>query len=268
MKERFLRAFFGIFILTAGVLVFSGPKASISYATENKTVLTEAESATEETTATPADEAATAITTTDTALSEQHATEQLTEEQKAAKEKEEARLALQNDPDHVHHFRWIAKMNESESAEGTNNYMCDECGKVWFFSPLAPYYAFSGDVAHRIETAPEGATVKVKTSLFISFKSEVMQALANRPDVSLYVSFLDQEYKGNRVSFTIPAGEDTMSLVDDNGYVGFLFLGGKYGLTMEVPMEIPEVTENTEATEVTQTTEATQATEVAEKNAE
>ena len=164
-------------------------------------------------------------------------------------------------------------MNESESADGTNNYMCDECGKIQFFRPIAPYLAFSGDVAHRIETAPEGATVKVKTSLFISFKSDVMQAMAERPDVSLYVSFLDQEYKGNRVSFTIPAGEDTMSLVDENGYVGFLFLGGKYGLTMEVPMETPEVTENTETaqttevaptTEAAQTTEATQTTEAAQ----
>lgn len=162
---------------------------------------------------------------------------ELTEEQKAAKEREEARLALRNDPNHVHKYEWIAQMNESESADGTLNYMCPECGKVWFFRTIPAYRAFSGDVAHRIETAPEGETVKVKTSLFISFNSEVMEALEERSDVSLCVSFLDQEYKGNRVSFTIPAGEDTMSLLDENGYVGFIFLGGKYGLKMEVPME-------------------------------
>ncbi|WP_074753848.1 hypothetical protein [Butyrivibrio fibrisolvens] len=51
-----------------------------------------------------------------------------------------------------------------------------------------------------------------------------------RPDVTLEVSFLDGEYKGNRVSFTIPAGTDTMSLVDDNGYFGFLYLAGQFGL--------------------------------------
>ena len=161
---------------------------------------------------------------------------ELTEEEKAAKEAEEAKKALQKDPNHKHHFEWIAIMNESESAEGTMNYMCEECGKIWYFSPISAYYAFQGDVARRIEMAPENATVKVKTSVFINFNKQVMQALEERPDVSLYVSFLDGEYKGNRVSFVIPAGEDTVSLLDENGYAGFLFLGGKYGLTMEEPV--------------------------------
>lgn len=161
---------------------------------------------------------------------------ELTEEEQAAKEAEAKRKALQNDPTHIHHFKWVAIMNESESAEGTINYMCPECGKIWYFRPISAYYAFQGDVARRIETAPENATVKVKTSVFINFNKQVMQALEERPDVSLYVSFLDGEYKGNRVSFVIPAGEDTVSLLDENGYAGFLFLGGKYGLTMEEPV--------------------------------
>lgn len=243
-RDMFLRAALGACIIAAGVLFIAFPKGSVVYATESENALEQTSAAMDDVTAAEGNSA------------DEAADDGLTQEQRAEKEREAARLALQNDPNHVHHFRWIAKMNESESAEGTNNYMCDECGKVWFFRPLAPYYAFSGDVAHRIETAPEGATVKVKTSLFISFKAEVMEALSERPDVSLYVSFLDQEYKGNRVSFTIPAGEDAMSLVDENGYVGFLFLGGKYGLTMEVPMETPEVTENTETTEITEASES------------
>lgn len=172
------------------------------------------------------------------------AIQQLTAEEQAAKEREEARLALQKDPNHIHNYKWVAKMNESESAEGTTNYMCVECGKIWYYRPIAPYNAFVGDVAHRIETAPEGKLVEVKTSLFFSFNEEVMEALAERPDVSLYVSFLDQQYKGNRLSFIIPAGEDTISLLDENGYAGFLFLGGKYGLTLEEAMIVPEVTES------------------------
>ena len=165
---------------------------------------------------------------------------ELTEEEKAAKEAEEAKKALQKDPNHKHHFEWIAIMNESESAEGTMNYMCEECGKIWYFRPVSAYYAFQGDVARRIRTAPEGETVKVKTSVFINFNKQVMEALAKRPDVSVYVSFLDQEYKGNRVSFVLPAGEDTMSLLDENGYAGFLYLGGKYGLTLEEAAVIEE----------------------------
>ena len=107
--------------------------------------------------------------TEDTENQEEEA--ELTEEERAVMEAAEARLALQKDPNHVHHFRWIAKMNESESAEGTINYMCPECDKVWYFRPIAPYYAFQGDVARRIEIAPEGATVKVKTSIFITLIS-------------------------------------------------------------------------------------------------
>ena len=168
----------------------------------------------------------------------------LTEEEVAEREAEAARKALQNDPNHIHHFKWIAKMNESESAEGTINYMCPECGKIWYFRPIAPYFAFQGDVARRIEIAPEGATVEVKTSHFINFNKQVMQALAERQDVSLYVSFLDQEYKGNRVSFVIPSDQDTMSLLDENGYAGFFYLGGIYGLKMEEPVVTDVAKEN------------------------
>ncbi len=183
-----------------------------------------------------AEEATTIEGASDTQEENKEDEPELTEEEQAAKEAEAKRKALQNDPTHIHHFKWVAIMNESESAEGTINYMCPECGKIWYFRPISAYYAFQGDVARRIETAPENATVKVKTSVFINFNKQVMQALEERPDVSLYVSFLDGEYKGNRVSFVIPAGEDTVSLLDENGYAGFLFLGGKYGLTMEVPM--------------------------------
>ncbi len=183
-----------------------------------------------------AEEATTIEGVSDTQEENKEDEPELTEEEQAAKEAEAKRKALQNDPTHIHHFKWVAIMNESESAEGTINYMCPECGKIWYFRPISAYYAFQGDVARRIETAPENATVKVKTSVFINFNKQVMQALEERPDVSLYVSFLDGEYKGNRVSFVIPAGEDTVSLLDENGYAGFLFLGGKYGLTMEEPV--------------------------------
>lgn len=182
--------------------------------------------------------------------------EELTEEERAEREAEAARKALQNDPNHIHHFKWIAIMNESESAEGTINYMCPECDKIWYFRPISAYYAFQGDVARRIEMAPEGATIKVKTSHFINFNKQVMKALAKRADVSLYVSFLDQEYKGNRVSFMIPAGEDTEALLDENGYTGFLYLGGIYGLTMEEPMVVETVEENGSEEAVTGTEES------------
>ena len=181
--------------------------------------------------------------------------ENLTEQEKAERDHKAAKLALQNDPTHVHHFEWIAKMNASESAEGTINYMCIECDKVWYFRPINAYRAFEGDVAWRIRDAVDNATINVKTSLFINFNKEVMEALAERPDVTLHVSFLEDEYKGNRVSFTIPAGEDTVALLDDEGYCGFKYLGGIYGLKLEEIHTAP-VTEGEDEAAADATTEA------------
>ena len=186
--------------------------------------------------------------------------EVLSDYDRAIKEAADARHALQNDPTHVHHYRWIAKMNESESAEGTINYMCEECDRIWYFRPYPAYHCFQGDIARQIEVAPENFTVKVKTSLFYSFDKRVMQALEKRPDVSLYVSFLRNEYIGDRLSFVIPAGEDTMSLLDENGYAGFIYLGNKYGMTLEEKHEI-EDDAKTEETEAAETTEAEETTE-------
>ncbi len=195
--------------------------------------------------------------------------EVLSDYDRAIKEAADARHALQNDPTHVHHYRWIAKMNESESAEGTINYMCEECDRIWYFRPYPAYHCFQGDIARQIEVAPENFTVKVKTSLFYSFDKRVMQALEKRPDVSLYVSFLRKEYIGDRLSFVIPAGEDTMSLLDENGYAGFIYLGNKYGMTLEEKHETEEAVEAEEKTEAaeetSQTEEASQAEEAEEK---
>ncbi|WP_034443523.1 InlB B-repeat-containing protein [Butyrivibrio sp. AE2032] len=97
--------------------------------------------------------------------------------------------------------------------------------------PVTAYYTFNSDVTQKIGSAAKGSTVKIETSSFISFHKSVMEALAKKTDVSMEISFLDGEYKGNRMIVTIPAGTDVMSLVDKNGFVGFLYLAGKFGYT-------------------------------------
>ena len=234
--------------IAAAMILALPVKGSMAYAeNDNKAeAVTSSEETTDKTEET--DKEKTEETDKDsTEASEDQEQEQLSDYDRAIKEAADARHALQNDPNHIHHYRWIAKMNESESAEGTINYMCEECDKVWYFRPYPAYYCFQGDIARQIEVAPKDFTVKVKTSLFISFNKQVMEALAKRPDVSLSVSFLRKQYVGDRLSFTIPAGEDTMSLLDENGYAGFIFLGNKYGMTLEVKHELEE--EDTEAVE-------------------
>ncbi|MBQ9512538.1 MAG: hypothetical protein IJR58_05040 [Lachnospiraceae bacterium] len=110
---------------------------------------------------------------------------------------------------------------------------CDSCGEVLYRIPVSAYGVFSKTTMQKIMDAPQGATVEVKTSRWISFHKMVMQALANRPDVTLKVSFLDGEYRGNRMTFTIPAGYDALSLPNEEGYCGFLYLGGIFGLHPE-----------------------------------
>ncbi len=240
--------------IAAAMLLSLPVKGSVAYAeTDNKTETVtsseETDAKTEDTDKEKTDEEAEKDSTEDQE-------EELSDYDRALKEAADARHALQNDPNHVHHYRWIARMNESESADGTINYMCEECDKVWYFRPYPAFYCFQGDIARQIEVAPENFTVKVKTSLFITFNKQVMEALAKRPDVSLQVSFLRNEYKGDRLSFVIPAGEDTMSLLSEEGYAGFIFLGNKYGMTVEVKQETNEAeAQEAETTQEVQTEE-------------
>ena len=131
---------------------------------------------------------------------------------------------------HTHSYAWEDVKEATEDDNGEIIYKCS-CGEVLYRVPTSAYNVFNRNTAEKIKNAKQGATVKIETSRWISFHKMVMQALADRPDVTLEVSFLDGEYKGNRVSFTIPAGTDTLSLLDENGFSGFLYLAGKFGTT-------------------------------------
>ncbi|SEP86187.1 hypothetical protein [Butyrivibrio sp. TB] len=136
----------------------------------------------------------------------------------------------ESESSHTHYYFWSEEKAATEDTDGEMVYRC-ECGAVQYRVPISAYYVFNKNTMEKIKKADKGATVKIETSKWISFHKMVMQALADRPDVSLEVSFLDGEYKGNRISFIIPAGTDTLSLLDDNGFAGFLYLAGKLGMT-------------------------------------
>ena len=133
---------------------------------------------------------------------------------------------------HTHHYVWET-IEATEDSDGELRYKCDICGDIQTRVPITAYYVFNKNTTDKIRKAGQGATVKIETSRFISFHKMVMDALAERPDVTLEISFLDGEYKGNRVIVTIPAGTDALSLLDENGFVGFLYLASKYGYTLE-----------------------------------
>ena len=128
-------------------------------------------------------------------------------------------------------YVWSTPNAADEHRDGEAVYQCSSCGHVLYRVPLSAYNVFSQNTMKKILEAPAGATVEVTTSRWISFHRMVYQALADRPDVTLTISFLDGEYRGNRYRVTIPAGTDTLSLLNGTDYCGFLYLGELFGLT-------------------------------------
>lgn len=61
-----------------------------------------------------------------------------------------------------------------------------------------------------------------------SSDKKTMEVIASRPDMAVIINYI---YKGKGYSVTIPAGYDVMSLLDENGYCGFLYLGSIFGTT-------------------------------------
>jgi hypothetical protein len=128
-------------------------------------------------------------------------------------------------------LEWSVSVEATEYNDGEMIYYCPECGRVYERIPVSAYKVFNYETANKIKKASQGATIEIKTRRWISFGRVVMQALADRPDVTLKVSFLDGEYKGDEYEFVIPAGTDTISLLDENGFSGFIYLGNMFGMT-------------------------------------
>lgn len=90
------------------------------------------------------------------------------------------------------------------------------------------YIVFHDTVKKMIkDTAAGQGTITIDTKNWISFRGDVYQELQNsgRP---VQITFT---YRGNRYRVDIPAGADLMSLVDENGYCGFLNLMAHFGGT-------------------------------------
>lgn len=127
-----------------------------------------------------------------------------------------------------HSYVWETRKEGSSEEDGEMVYKCSKCGAVQYSVPVSAYFVFNQKVHDSIINAKKDATICVDTSLWISFHRMVMEAMAERPDVSLEVHYLEGGYKGAKKTFTIPKGTDTVKLLDKNGYAGFLFLDGKY----------------------------------------
>ncbi|MBQ6903967.1 MAG: hypothetical protein IJQ26_05550, partial [Lachnospiraceae bacterium] len=126
-------------------------------------------------------------------------------------------------------YTWQTVTSADEHNDGEMVFACAGCGHVLYRVPLSASVPFQKVTAEKIQNAAQGATVEITTSRWYSFHRSVMEALAARPDVTRVVSFLREGYKGDRLVFTIPAGTDTIALLNEEGYAGFFYISGMLG---------------------------------------
>lgn len=88
------------------------------------------------------------------------------------------------------------------------------------------YVTWTRNVAKKITNATPSKKLTISTTIYTAFPSYVIEALDQRPDVTLVVKWV---YEGQDFSFTIPAGTDVMKVLDENGFAGFLYLQGLFG---------------------------------------
>ena len=105
---------------------------------------------------------------------------------------------------------------------------CVNCGEILSYEevPNSAYVAFLQESADTIRNAAQGEQVEIYTDRWISFDRRVAKALADRTDVSVK---LEYRYKGENCVLEIPAGEDWIGLLDENGFCGFRYLAQLFG---------------------------------------
>jgi len=69
--------------------------------------------------------------------------------------------------------------------------------------------------------------VVIDTGIWVSFHKKVYEEI-QKSNLPVTITFI---YAHTRYTVTIPAGANVLSLVDENGYCGFLNLGAHYGYT-------------------------------------
>ena len=127
---------------------------------------------------------------------------------------------------HTHDFVWTIIKEATPDTDGEMAPVCRECGAVGQIVPLSGYGAFCLDTAKKIRDAAPGGEVKASTKKWISFSPIVWEALSERPDVTLVIEYMDA---GEAYEVKVPAGTDVKTLMDENGYAGFLYLSGMFG---------------------------------------
>ncbi len=111
--------------------------------------------------------------------------------------------------------------------DGVLEERCKTCGQVFGRTqiPNSAYSAFLKEAADRITAAAPGEQAVIQTDRWMSFDERVLDAMAERRDISILVQF---RYQGVKRQVLIPEASDVSGLGDENGFCGFCYLGQRY----------------------------------------
>ncbi len=82
------------------------------------------------------------------------------------------------------------------------------------------------NVLSQLDAVPEDGKVMINTEDWYCFNKTLAEKIADRKDVAVTITY---KYQGKKYEVTIPAGSDIVSLLDENGFVGFRYLDAVFG---------------------------------------
>ena len=112
--------------------------------------------------------------------------------------------------------------NSKDNADDDNEYVFVE--PVVIVVPEGQKYV--ENVLEQLSAIPTDGKVIIDTKDWHCFNKTLAEKIADRKDVSVTINY---KYQGKKYEVTIPAGSDIVSLLDENGFVGFRYLDAVFG---------------------------------------
>ena len=89
---------------------------------------------------------------------------------------------------------------------------------------------FVSAVSETVTNAPASGEVVIETNTIACLDRNMIQSFAQRSDVAISIVFKNKE--GQKLKVTIPAGYNVTTLLDSNGYCGYMHLVDIFGATV------------------------------------
>lgn len=127
-----------------------------------------------------------------------------------------------NQPACDHVTESIMVSGATDTSDAVEAAKCIKCGEVLSYEKVAnsAYSTFLKETADAIANAQQPAVV-IDAKMWVSFNRSVFDAIKSRPDVTVTVNYT---YGGQKYALLIPAGVNTDSLMDENGFGGFRYI--------------------------------------------